>query len=166
MSLGSVIVLPSVRAAVDFCWRLSTYFQSLMEDLEGIDGREAYFESLKIRVIETAFELEDLRAAKAPTGSVHRLAVALENGLRQTAKMKGRDILCLLCDDQGRALMDREEDLRDLCRTVLTCGPGPIPNPFAPSGQRNMLKALQAWSELGADCAEDLSFLAGRLDSL
>ncbi len=166
MNPGSVMVMPSVRAAVEFCWRLCTYFQSLGEDLDGIDGRAAYFENLRIRIVETTCELEALRSGELPPGAAHRLALALEQGLPQTAGVGGDALVDLLWDDPALPLAARQDALREIFRTVLDCGPGPVANPFAPSGQRQILKALQGWSDLGADCGEDLAFLAGRLDSL
>jgi hypothetical protein len=145
-------------------WRLATYFQTICEDLDGVQGRAPYLANLKLRLVETAYDLDELIDGSRAVTKVHQLALSFEHG-SPLLGLDGAGVAHLVLSSTEGAETEARR-LKGLAEDVLAATPGALVSPLTRGGQRFVLRMLRRWSEISAATGEDLSFLRTALRNL
>lgn len=161
------IIGGSARDLVDFYWLGVVDLQNVLEDVEGADGRPAYLETLRLRLIELLQQMDGLLtgpAAQRQEG--HRLAYALQHGIAflgwNAETLRAR----LLLDGAMPGYATLQECLVTRIRAVVHGIPGDVPEAQGSQAQRHMLRAMRDWSALADAAGTDIAFLADRFRQL
>jgi hypothetical protein len=133
-----------------FYWQACTLLETFFEDVRGTDGREAYLRTLKLRLIEVLYELDESLGSRPPIARIHRLAVALEVGCRTLGDCDGADLTDLFFDGCPDPAMEADR-INGLADRFLADVPGDIQAALNTNGQRYILGMLRLWSKLSAE---------------
>jgi hypothetical protein len=162
-----VVVTRAFGDLVDLYWLALASFRTILEDIEGADGRHEYLISLRCKLVEVCQEMDELLAGTPGcAGAGHRLAIALVDGMPHFG-LNAREVVERLYF----ACADVPND--ELQAALLAFGdifarrlPGQIPEAQSPVGQGQTLRAIRNWSAAAGKTGTDLGFLAARFREL
>ena len=133
--------------------------QSLIEDVDGLLGRDQYLDAIKLRLIMTLYKQEILLAKRPPVSRTHWLALAMEMGVDDTIRFADSNLVDYLFGD-NHVLDDVEVEAKrvgDFMRNMLDDFPGEVRETLTTSGQGFMLRTLRKWSVIADKFDQDLS---------
>ncbi|MDP3745636.1 MAG: DUF6031 family protein [Phenylobacterium sp.] len=162
-----VIYSANYATAIEAYWLALSHFRSILEDVEGVEGRDQYLVALRYEIAEKLQEVDALLTGTASeVGPAHRLAYALEHGYVAFG-LSGAAVREAMGFDQRQVSFDvLHEAVLAFGRRVLEDLPGEIPDTMGPSGQRQVIRAMQNWSVAAAATGDDLGFLAARFEEM
>lgn len=146
-------------------WLLAVEGRAYLEDIEGGAEQPQMRAVVKLRLLELLADLDARLAGSRPPGEDHLLAIALEYGLDEMIQLDGVQLIESV--DLRDGLLDEhgtDEGIRLLFQLLFDDFPGELPDPLVPSGQGEVLRAMQTWSELGAELGIDISYLRGFME--
>jgi hypothetical protein len=149
----------ALRRTMEAYWFLITDFQNLLEDVDGVDGREAYLTGLKIRLAERLYEADQIVGGREAADRIHYLALAFETGATSVCALSGKELMDTVVDSH-EGIEAEVERMRDIGRRITRSLPGAVHGPFDAQGERYMLRLLQRWSRLAQGRGETLDFVA------
>jgi|CXWL01.1.fsa_nt_gi hypothetical protein len=140
----------------EFYWQICTFLQTLLEDLEGVDERNPYLQRVKLRLLETSYELDEALTGRPSVDHAHQLALAVELGCGAFSALNGVQITELFFDDLADTTQEARRML-ELGQKLTASVPGNVRTALDTSGQRYILKMLRNWSKLSADSPESMN---------
>lgn len=162
----AVAIAPDLAHAVDLYWLALQKLQTLIEDIEGADGRLEYLKMLRFRLIEFIQEMDGiLNTHTRAVGRSHALPYALQNGI-EFLELSGVELTSKLRLHEPLDIESLQQCLLQFSYWVLGRLPGQLPNAQGAQGQREVLRAMRGWSATSSVMGEDLGFLAARIRDL
>jgi hypothetical protein len=160
--ISVAITAQNLRGAVELYWTALADFQNVLEDINGADGRQEYVWGLRLKLL---IELHRMDAALGghPTAMPgHMVAFVLDQGAPRLG-LSAKEVQIAVQMDSSDNDLRLLAALGDFVEQVLARLPGRIPPAQSPNGQREVIRAMQAWSKIATARVEDLQFLAERL---
>ncbi len=149
-----------VYALSKLAFRLAIDVRAFLEDIDGGRDFPHYLKNLKLRLLELLAELNLLLSYDDGMDETHFAALALEYGVDHIAAMSGPELVETfgLLDSFSSEAVD-VEGVVSLFERLIAEFPGDIPDPLAPKGQRELLKALRNWDKICSAQGVDAKFL-------
>jgi hypothetical protein len=154
-----------VEAWTTVAWLLAVEGRAYLEDIEGGADQPQMRAVVKLRLLELLADLDARLSGSHPPGEDHLLAMAIEYGLDEVIRLEGAQLI--ECADLRDSLLDEhgtDEGIYVLFQSLFDAFPGELPDPLVPSGQGEILRAMQTWSKLGAELGIDIAYLRGFME--
>lgn len=149
----------AVEAWATAAWLLAVEGRAYLEDLEGAADQPQLRQVVRLRLLELLLHIDYRLSGAVAPGEAHQLALALEYGLHEVAVLSGPQLVELFASDRESCDGDGHDAVTGLWDDLCAAFPGELPDPLRASGQREILRALRAWSKLGAAAGTDVAFL-------
>ncbi len=157
----------ALQSLMEGYWRLVTDVQALAEDVRGVDGRQDYLSSLKGRILERLYSLDELLSGSNHTQPIHHLALTLESGLAGLSGTSGSELIDVFYGSGSKRMLEVEvENITAFLHDLLEGTPGKIEEAGGNTGAAYVLRILQRWTALCTATNLNSQFLTDLLKEL
>lgn len=155
----------AVQAWTTAAWLLAVEGRAYLEDLDGGVHQPEMRAVVKLRLLELFADLDArLAGARAP-GEDHLLSIAVEYGFDELIQLDGDELMSFTEIHEGLLTTNAADaGIRELFQSLVDGFPGQLPNPLAPEGQSEILRAMQIWSRLASGLEMDIAYLSRFLE--